>query len=260
MNRSVSLIDSALQEHGCSIISPWHRYTKDLFGIDNSSIKRKWDNVTKLTNTISHRMQILYQQHIAEILKDTPPIIYIDCTKKWSDDIMFFLLQECIKRSAMENKEEVISDIIWQRTIVTPDSDVRNQYMQEHQLDIDWVLKYYRQQLQIHLDTENKNPTFVRDVLNYEGDMALDGLSACMEHHNVRHLYVYLDQIDQLNIDEQKRINQLLYARWAINHNQWIRLKINNGNQQWKSWQSYSWRQIVATHDYSERHICEDDI
>ena len=258
MNKSDFFIDIALQDNGCGVISPWHRYTTDEFDIAKDRIARNLENLAKLENTISERMKVLYQKNISEILEKEVPIMYLDCDKKGNDDIMFFLFKECMKNATMENKEQVASKIIGRRTIVTPDSDTRNKYMKENQLDLEWMFNYYNEQLKTHLSTNDSE--YINSLLNYEGNMAFDWLGKLMEHQKTRYLYLYLDKVEKLSIDEQTRINRFLYSRWAINNDKWVRLKINNWSKWWKSRTSDSWHRVEATHDYSERHIYEEDL
>lgn len=239
------------------MISPWYAYTRDEFGIVKDKIARQVANLLQLEQIISTRMQALYQQHIADTLTPKTPIMYIDCCQKGDDDIMFFLFKQCITHMPIENKAEIASKIIGRRTIVTPDAHTWNRYVQDNQLDLAWIFHYYNEQLQIHLQTND--PVYIKSLLNFEGDVAFDGLAKFIEHQKARSLYLYLDNIGSLSVDEQTRINRFLYSRWAINHDKWIHLKINNWHNWWKTRTSDTWHRVEATHDYAEHRIYEAD-
>lgn len=72
-------------------------------------------------------------------------------------------------------------------------------------------------------------------------------------------LYLHLDAVGELTTAEQQRINMLLYSRGNIRNDKRIRLKINNGGNQWKTRTTHQGHRVEATHDYCANYIGEKD-
>ena len=261
MNKSEILIDLYLQDPNCTMISPWYIYKKDENDIPRwkDKIERNPDNLKKLENMISTSMIKHHQQELIETLEKKIPSLYIDCSKKWDDDIMFFVFKEYIKQSQSENKQQIIGQIIGDHSIVTSSRDDRKNYIKSNQPSIEEIIIYYNNLLitllQANYTNDNKNA-----ILNFETDITFNGLSQLMEEEWYKYLYLYLDNIQKLSIEEQQRINTLLYTRWKISGDRWIRVKINNGQWIWKTRYSSTWHRIEATHDYSEISIHENEL
>ena len=85
MKKNELRIDMSLQEPQCTMIRPWYTYQKDGQGMSSiwrKKVERDPNNLVLLENTISQRMQRLYQDQILEILEKKIPILYIDCQNK----------------------------------------------------------------------------------------------------------------------------------------------------------------------------------
>lgn len=259
MEKSEMRIDLALQENSCTMINPWHTYEVDDLGIVKQKIERNPENITKLEQRISQRMKILSQENLLETLEKEVPILHIDCGEKGDDDIMFFIFRECVKRSTIADKANFVARIIWKRTLLTDSPEDRKRYVQKEQPHVQEIFNQYNWLLKER--KEGKDSEFIQELLRRESDITFDGLSEFMEGENTRYLYLYLDNIQHLSIDEQRRINRFLYTRWAIwNGNEWIRLKINNGSKQRKTRTSDAGLKIESTHDYSDTDIYEKDL
>lgn len=155
-------------------------------------------------------MKEKYQKNIAETLEDEKPIHYIDCSQKEDLDIMFFILKEYEKNSTLENKSKILADIIKKRTMIL-EAEQREEYINTQQPNSKEMLTHYRTLLQKKL-TELK-PDHIQYILNCENDIAINGLATFMKEENKSHIYLYLDNTKNLSVDEQTRINLLLYAR-----------------------------------------------
>lgn len=255
------LIDLYLQDPNCTMISPWYIYKKDENDIPRwkDKIERNPDNLKKLENMISTSMIKHHQQELIETLEKKIPSLYIDCSKKWDDDIMFFVFKEYIKQSQSENKQQIIGQIIGDHSIVTSSRDDRKNYIKNHQPSIEEIIIYYNNLLITLLQANYTNDT-KNAILNNESYITFNGMSRLMEDVWHKYLYIYLDNISILTTSEQQRINSLLFARGGLYDNKWIRLKINNWNWSWKTWKTMSGHRAEATHDYSEINIHENEL
>ncbi len=242
------------------MFSPRYTYPKDENGIFAHQ-RTEWnpDNLVILENTISKQMVSHHQYQLTETLGKEIPILYIDCQKKWEDDIMLFIFNEYIKQSKVKNKETIVSDAIWGRTMITKSEEIWWKYVQTNKLDIEWMFSYYRKTLQ-NLLTKKDDLDYKNTILWSEADITFEWLAKLMQAGNLTHINVFIDNIQTLDIYEQQRINFLLYTRWAIYDNKWLRIKINNGHDYWKTRKTSSWHRTEATHDYTEIHIDEEDV
>ncbi len=66
-------------------------------------------------------------------------------------------------------------------------------------------------------------------ILDFESYMTFHGISHLMHEEHIRYINIYLDNIQSLSAAEQQRINSLLFARGALPHDRWIKIKINDG-------------------------------
>jgi hypothetical protein len=66
--------------------------------------------------------------------------------------------------------------------------------------------------------------------------------------------------VQSLDTAEQQRINTFLYTRWHIPRDRWIRVKVNNGMDSWKTRYSSIGHRVESTHDYAETYIHEDEL
>jgi len=249
-------INSALTHSNCNMISPWYRYTRD-DDFRREKTERKEENITKLEGLVSQAMKENYQNSIAETLEDSKPILYIDCTQKGDLDIMLFILKEYEKISPVNNKDQIIAKIVETRSIII-EPEQRKDYIATQQPNSEEIINHYNTLLQQRL--VDLKPDHINYILSCENDVALAGLGALMEQQNKRHIYLYLDTTKHLSIEEQTRINLLLYSRWWIDHNKWIHLKINNGDTSRKTRTASNGHRVQSIHDYIETNIYEEDI
>lgn len=217
------------------------------------------NNLIRLEKTISTCMQIRHQQELLAILDKKIPIIYIDCSQKWEDDIMFFILKEYIRTSQANNKKSILSKIIWNISVVTGSKQEREAYIQRNEPTIEGILMYYTHLLKQKLQA-NDNFQYKKSVLDFEAHISFDGLGEYMKQESQEHLYLYIDKTEILSVDEQQRINTLLSTRWRVKWDRRIRVKINNGKWIWKSRRSSTWFRIQSPHDYDETNIYEDEL
>lgn len=261
MGKNELRIDICLQEPQCTMIRPWYSYQKDSQGMPSiwrKKVERDPNNLVVLENTISQRMQRLYQDQILETLEKKIPILYIDCQNIWNDDIMFYILKQYIQQSPIKDTTNLIGKVIWDRTLVVQDKQERNDYIQKNTPSTQKIFDYYSERLKILLDTHDD--AYKKMLLDFEKDIGFDGLGELMKHEGQKYLYLYIDKIQSLSIDEQQRINTFLYTRWAIAHDRYIRVKINDGAWVWKTWNSSTGHKIETPHDYSEVTIYEDKL
>lgn len=262
MDRIERLIDLHLQDPNCTMISPWYRYPRDdqNMPIPGKREKIQWnpDNLTKIESTISHCMQTRYRDELIETLEKKIPILYIDCQQKWEDDIMLFIFREYISQSQTENKDTLVSKAIGDHTIVVPNKQDRQKYVQENTPTSEEMIHHYRHLLKELVQAHDED--YKKTLLNFERDITFEGLGNLMEKEWQKYLYLYLDKIQSLSIEEQQRINVFLYTRWAIKNDRYVRVKINNGNWIWKTRYSATGHRIQSTHDYSELNIYEDQL
>jgi len=155
-------------------------------------------------------MKEKHQKNILETLEDTTPIQYIDCSQKGEADIMFFILKEYEKHSLLEDKTKILAEIIKKRTMIL-EPEQREEYIKSEQPTSEEMIAHYQQILQQKL-TELK-PDHAKYIVNCENDIAIAGLASFMKKENKTHIYLYLDNINHLSLEEQTRINLLLYAR-----------------------------------------------
>ena len=252
-------VNLILDETNCTMISPGYEYIhKEDGGMPN---RKPWnpDNLNKLEQMISTTMKERHAQELATILTTKIPSLYIDCRNKWEDDIMFFILKEYIKQSKTPNKNTIVTNAIWRHIRATESKEKWNEYIQNNTPTIEEILQYYTQSLKNLLE-KNPDERYSRNLLNFESDITFDGLNKLMEDKWEKYLYLYLDKIHTLSIEEQQRINMLLYTRWNISIDKRIRLKINNGHWSWKTRYTMSGHRVATPHDYSERGIYEDEL
>jgi hypothetical protein len=204
-------------------------------------------------------MQKRHQKELMETLEKKTLSLYIDCRNKWEDDIMLFIFKEYIKQSQADNKNNIVSTTIWAYTIVTESKEQWDKHIKENNLTLDGILHYYSESLktllQKNTDEERRNR-----LLNFESDIAFNGLGQLMKDEWHTHITLYLDRVQSLSIEEQQRINMLLFTRWNIPQNKRIRLKINDGQWSWKTRRTMSGQRTMSTHDYSEITIRENEL
>ncbi|HBB04440.1 TPA: hypothetical protein DCZ39_06175 [Patescibacteria group bacterium] len=83
MKKNDLFIDMYLQEQQCTMINPGYKHLKDEDGfITFTKQERNPDNLTKLENTVSQRMQLGYKHALIETLEKKTPIVYIDCSER----------------------------------------------------------------------------------------------------------------------------------------------------------------------------------
>lgn len=260
MKKSEIYIDLNLQDSNCTMLRPGYIYLEDEDGFRTRDKKeRDPDNLIKLEHMISTCMQKRHQEELMETLEKKILSLYIDCRNKWEDDIMLFIFKEYIKQSQANNKNNIVSNAIWRHTIVTDSKEQWDTYIKENNLTLDGILHYYSESLKTvlkeNIDEERRNR-----LLNFESDITFNGLGQLMEDEWRKYMMLYLDKVQLLSIEEQQRINMLLFTRWNIPQDKRIRLKINDGQWSWKTRRTMSGHRTEATHDYSETTIRENEL
>jgi len=255
------IVDQILQSPQCSMISPGYTHKKDKHGISlrDGKIPRNPDNLIKLEDTISQRMQIHSKNELIETLEKKIPSLYINCLQKWDDDIMFFIFKKYIEQSIAENKHIAIAKAIWDNSVVTPSREARKKYVQEQKPNHEEMIHNYSQFLKEKLQ-ESDDIGYKETILHYESNITFDGIDKLLQEEDQTYLYLYIDNIDVLSVNEQQRINNLLYARWLVGHRRYIRIKINNGKWARKTRQTRSWIRVETPHDFEEKTISEYEL
>lgn len=252
---SASIHTSLVLPYGqCTIISPRYKYKKNEETFKHEKIERKLGNLALLEATISSAMIDSHKKHLVETLSDTKPIIYLDCSHKWDKDILFFMMEQLIEKYPWEETNGIIKDVITTTSMI--DESVRKKISHT-----DWnFLSRYYEAFATEL-TKYDNDNAKNSLINFEIDVPLAIMSEILEEKG-KYAYMYLDNIAFLTMEEQQRINRLLYARGWIDHlgHCSLYLKINN----WSSWRktrftSYG-QKIEAPHDYSETTLAEEDL
>ncbi len=251
------VIDMVLDYQDCTMICPQyeHQETKP-FDFDRSKVPRKEGNELKLEKTISEIMQEKHQKQLAEALSDTSPIMYVDCSAKGEDDVMFAIMHAVMNKYPGRESEEMAIKSIVQRSMI---NDEMKQVSSE---DYKAFMTTYKQEFQKFLqsfdDRENKEEV-LNSVYKFETDVPLNAIGKILQA-NKWSAYVYLDHVSDLTVEEQQSINLLLYARGAIGRDGKVFLKINDGLASRKTWSTASWHRVQSTHDYSETNIKEKDL
>ncbi len=259
MNKGKTYIDIVLNSPNCLMISPGYEYSRWL--AETKKKERNPDNLKRLEALVSSTMTERYQKEIKEAIENTVPSLYIDCRNKGEDDIMLFLFKEYIRQSKAKNKQEIVLKNIGRHTIVTENKVIRDEYLNNNKPTIDEALQYYIQSLKTNLE-KNQQPGYKNMLLNFESDITFHGMSELMRSEWQKYLNLYLDKVQSLSLEEQQRINTILYTRGSIGRygDRRIRLKINNGEWSWKTRYSSIGHRIEAIHDYSEVYINENEL
>jgi hypothetical protein len=199
------------------------------------------------------------QKELMETLDKKILSLYIDCRNKWKNDIMLFIFKEYIKQSQAKNKLDIVTHTIWRHTIVTEIKEQWNEYIKTNAPTIEQIVQHYSESLKTLLK-ENTDEQRKNHLLNFESNITFNGLSKLMEDEWQKYLNLYLDKVQALSVEEQQRINTLLYTRWNIPDDRRIRLKINNGQWSWKTRYSAIGHRVESPHDYSETTIRENEL
>lgn len=258
MAKNSFYINLLLGSPQCTMISPWYEYDREKIGRPE---RKKWnpDNLIKLEQMVSDTMIERHKQELAEILEKKVLSLHIDCRNKWEDDIMLFIFKEYIKQSQAKDKNNIVTNIIWRHTIVTDNKEQRDEYIKNNIPTLDGMLQHYTQSLKTLLEGNTDEQRRNR-LMNFETDVTFNGLSRLMEDEWQKYLNLYLDKVQSLSVEEQERINTLLYTRWNIPGDKRIRLKINNGQWSWKTRYSAIGHRVESPHDYSETTIRENEL
>jgi len=246
-------IDMALQEWWCTMISPQSNYIRDEFWIGWKSIDRTQENYNKLQQTISTRMQALYTKQLAATLKNTTPILCIDCKAKGESDIIFFILQQYTQ--GKDSINHLILESLHRRSIVN-EQGYRRQYEIDKTSNTQEILSHYSKLLKQYTNTHDSAEL----MYGFEFDRIINTISNILKHEDEKYLYLYLDNIENLTINEQSRLNNILYTRGRMYEDRRMRLKINNGWKDWKAWTTNTRQKVQSIHDYGETSIKEEYI
>ncbi len=258
MAKNSFYVNLILNEPQCSMISPGYEYLRTNGGLPQ---RKEWhpDNLNTLEDMVSKTMLIRHTQQLVETLEKKIPSLYIDCSKRWDDDIMLFIFKEYIKQSPADNKANIVGNVIWDHSVATKSRADRNEYIKNDAPVLETLLQQYSQNLRQLLDA-NDDEKYTKNILNRESDITFNGLGKLMKNEWEKYLCLYLDKIQTLTIGEKQRINTFLYTRWSIPQERWIRLKINNGQWAWRTRYSSVGQKIESPHDYSESTIRENEL
>jgi len=167
-------------------------------------------------------MQALYTEQLATTLKNTTPILHIDCKTKGESDIMFFILQQYTQ--GKDSIDHLILESLHKRSIVK-EQGYRKQYGIDKTSNTQEILSHYSKLLKQYTNTHDS----AEQMYGFEFDRIINTISNILKHENEKYLYLYLDNIENLTINEQSRLNNILYTRGEIGKDRQMKLKINNG-------------------------------
>ncbi len=258
MAKNSFYVNLLLDSPQCTMISPWYEYDREKIGIPERK-SRNPDNLIKLEQMVSNTMIARRQQELTDVLDKKLPLLYINCMKKWDDDIMLFIFKEYLKQSQAKHIRDIVTQAIWRHSIVTGSREQWNQYIAANAPTLEEILHYYSTSLKTLL-AANPDEEYMRRLLDFESDITTNGIGELMADAWKKYLYLYLDNIESLSITEQQRINTLLYTRWSIPNTSTIMLKINNGQWLWKTRYSTTGHRVESPHDYSETTIREHEL
>lgn len=249
MNILENTIKNHLTSHECKIISPWMIYQENWWDTFNrEKINRKIENLEKLTMSISKIMK--------EILGENISAIYVDCEKKWKDDIMVYILKVFFQHIKNESIINVLGETIWENSTVINNYDHRIQYINQNNLDIDWIFDYYMQIRDEFLKSKTKES--IDMIMSFESDITFRLLKEFIEDKT--YIYMYLDNTKVLEKEEKKYVNRFLYSRWSLWSQKWIHLKINNWERNRDTRTTSSGHRVESPHDYSDHLIYEKEV
>lgn len=254
-----AMINTALIASTCSIIWPKGHYPESM------SSKRpdipSWtdEELNNFHGLISAQMVKIFQKDICNLLDEEFSSLYIDCSKRWEDDILFYILTEYANQTKAPNKEKILENIICGRDIM---KDIWSE-INVSTLGMEGLFDHYRKQLiqMVHTTTGNNPKLSKQDILSIENHLVWDGLDQLISDSDLSGIYLFLDNVDKLNRYEKTRINTLLSRRWVLPSYHHIRVKINNGK--WddrKTLSTSEWSWINAPRDYTEINISKKDL
>jgi hypothetical protein len=91
---------------------------------------------------------------------------------------MFFILKEYEKDSLLENKMEILAEIIKKRTMAL-EPEQREEYIKSQQPTSEQMIDHYQQILQQKVTT--LKPDHAKYIVNCENDIAIAGLANFMK-------------------------------------------------------------------------------
>jgi hypothetical protein len=238
------------------MIVPQSKYTRNEFWIAWSSIDWSEENYKKLEKTISERMQTLYQESLIEVLKN-PLVTYINCSQKWKKDIFLFIIEQLSKQNNTQANFISILKALHRQSMVQ-EQGYWKQFQEKKSISIEELREIYCNEYQSHIT--NKDQAYIDRLQGAEDNRIMEAMAYILENKNAKDLYLYLDNISELSVDEQSRINNILYTRGSVDKDKYIRLKINNGNRYRRTYITNTWKRVQSTHDYSETNIKEEYI
>ena len=248
------LIDTALKEWGCTMISASTKYTRWEDWIIGEKIPRKSEKIQKLQQTISTCMQELYTRYLTDTLNQTIPILYIDCATKWEKDIILFIGEQYACKNE-ENKTSVL-EALHRHSIVGEIWYWKTYGEQSESVNIQEIFNHYTKLLKKNINNQEN----LERMYGLEYNWIIYAIAKILRKQDQKYLYLYLDNAKNLSVNENSRLNNLLYTRGSIYEDRYIRLKINNGDNNRKTRSTNTWQRAQATHDYTETSIKELDI
>lgn len=227
------------------------------FNFERSKIERKQGNLDLLENTISQVMKTKYEWEIVKALQDASPVLYLDCSQKWENKILFAIMEKLIEKYPWEQTEAIFKKVVMQISMV--DDEIKKVFPQDFKAFTQAYTESFANHVKSFEDREDKDEVIPK-VVAFENDVALRTISKILKE-NKQHAYIYLDHAAALTIEEQQNINRILYTRWAVGMNDGVLfLKINDGKWARQTWSTGTWQVAQATHDYSEYSIREEDL
>lgn len=231
----------------CTFFSQRNEYYKDknwLIDFQKWRIAWKSEKIANISNLVSQAMRETFEELDQKAL-------FINCAEK-NEDILLHILRLFLAKLDFEATD--IIKYIGKYSIITDNES--NRYDLVVDKNSTEILDIYQKSL---LERINEMPEKADMIMRFEYDNTIHTLAKLLYKAWLDYIYIFLDRIDNLTIDEQQRINQILYSRWWISKNKYLRLKINNIWNYRKIWKSISWISIQSTHDFQEIRLEEGD-
>ena len=247
------------------MIGPQYKRTRDEENFNHQKIAREEGNKEKLEKTISEVMKTKCQQQLMETLTDELPLTYIDCSEKGEKDILLRMMEVLYKKYKSSEIDKEIKKVLLQESMIEKeDIELLKKFANEYagtNLGEDFLAEHEKYFAKRYLQLSEENPGALSMFMNFQTDAILSCMAKILEHSS-ESSYLYLDNVACLSIEEQQRINRLLFTRGAVGRfgDAYLRIKINNGMEHRKTRQTSSGQRVQSPHDYSDINIPEEDL
>lgn len=247
------------------MIGPQYNYIRDEENFNHEKIARKEGSKEKLEKTISEVMQTKYQQQLIETLTDELPITYIDCSKKGNKDILLRIMEVLYKKYRSPDIDEEVKKVLLQESMIEKeDRDLLQTFANNYtgtNFGEDFLAEHEKYFSKRCVQLSEENPDALTMLMNFQADAYLSCMAEILEPTS-KSSYLYLDNIATISIEEQQRINRLLFARGAVGRfgDAYVRIKINNGMEHRKTRGTSTGQRVQSPHDYSDVGIREEDL